>query len=385
VIHGLSGKSSNRKIEERIERQAVKILSAPVYEGFGPTLAAEYLGKKHGIEASKETVRKWMIGGKLWRAKKEKVKQVHVWRPRRSRLGELVQWDTSEHAWLEGRGEKLYLIAMIDDATSRLFARFVRHDSTEENMKLLWSYVEKFGRPLSFYTDKASLFQTAEKRQRDEPGVEKDAVEMPPTQIGRALRELGVTWIAAHSPQAKGRVERNFGTAQDRLVKGMRVAGVKTIEQANEYLTNDYLAWWERELTVEAANPDDAHRPLDKSHNLAASLSHVETRQVRNDYTLRWDGKLYQIERQAVTTGLRKANLRVEQRLDGSLAVRHGERYLPVHECAADQPKAARPEKAAKPPHRGRGSDWDKNFDLKKAPKIWQAAQESGHRREEVV
>jgi len=181
-------------------------------------------------------------------------------------------------------------------------------------------------------------------------------------------------------------VERNFGTAQDRLVKGMRVAGVKTIEQANEYLTNDYLAWWERELTVEAANPDDAHRPLDKSHNLAASLSHVETRQVRNDYTLRWDGKLYQIERQAVTTGLRGANLRVEQRLDGSLAVRHGERYLPVKECAvADQPKAARPEKAAKPPHRGRGSDWDKNFDLKKAPKIWQAAQESGHRRGELV
>jgi hypothetical protein len=134
-----------------------------------------------------------------------------------------------------------------------------------------------------------------------------------PTQIGRALRELGITWIAAHSPQAKGRVERNFGTAQDRLVKGMRVAGVKTIEQANQYLTNDYLAWWERELTVEAANPDDAHRPLDKSHHLAASLSHVETRQVRNDYTLRWNGKLYQIERQAITTGLRRANVRVEE------------------------------------------------------------------------
>ena len=211
VVHGLRGKPSNRRIAERIEQQAVKILSAEVYKGFRPTLAAEYLGKKHGIQASKETVRQWMMRGKLWRGKKEKVKQVHVWRPRRSRFGELVQWDTSEHDWLEGRGEKLYLIAMIDDATSRLFARFVRHDSTEENMKLLWSYVEKFGRPLSFYTDKASLFQTAEKRKRDEPGVEKDAVEMPPTQIGRALRELGITWIAAHSPQAKGRVERNFG------------------------------------------------------------------------------------------------------------------------------------------------------------------------------
>jgi D-alanyl-D-alanine carboxypeptidase len=164
----------------------------------------------------------------------------------------------------------------------------------------------------------------------------------------------------------------------------MRVAGVKTIEQANEYLTNDYLAWWERELTVEAANSDDAHRPLDKSHNLAASLSHVETRQVRPDYTLRWDGKLYQIERQAVTTGLRRDNVRVEERLDGSLAVRHGERYLPVTECAvADQPKAARPVKAAKTHRAGRGSDWNRNFDLKKAPKIWQAAQESGCRQGE--
>jgi transposase len=216
VIHGLRGKPSKRRIEEAIEKEAVKILSADMYRGFGPTLAAEYLRKKHGIKASKETVRQWMIEGKLWRAKEEKVKGVHVWRPRRSRLGELLQWDTSEHDWLEGRGEKLYLIAMIDDATSRLLARFVRNDSTEENMKLLWSYLEKFGRPLAFYTDKASLFQTAEKRKRDEPGVEKDAVEMPPTQIGRALRELGITWIAAHSPQAKGRVERNFGTAQDR-------------------------------------------------------------------------------------------------------------------------------------------------------------------------
>jgi hypothetical protein len=168
----------------------------------------------------------------------------------------------------------------------------------------------------------------------------------------------------------------------------MRVAGVKTIEQANQYLTDDYLVWWERELTVEAANPDDAHRPLDKSHNLAASLSHVEARQVRNDYTLRWDGKLYQIERQAVVSGLRRANVRVEERLDGSLAVRYGERYLPVKECAvADQPQVARPAKPTKKMHRagGRGSDWNKNFDLKKAPKIWQAAQGSGHRRGEAT
>ena len=377
VIHGLLGKPSNRRIEEKVEQRALKILSLPVYQGFGPTLAAEYLADKHGIEVIKETVRQWMMRAKLWRGKEQKVKAVHVWRPRRSRLRELVQWDTSEHDWLEERGEKLYLIAMIDDATSRLFARFVRHDSTEENMKLLWSYLEKFGRPLAFYTDKASIFRTAEKRKRDEPGVDKDPVEMPPTQMGRALQELGIAWIAAHSPQAKGRVERNFGTAQDRLVKGLRVAGVKTIEQANRYLEETYLVWWERELTAEPANSDDAHRPLDKSHNPAASLSHVETRQVRNDYTIPLDGELYQIERQAVVSGLRRASVRVEKRLDGSIAVRFGDRYLPVSRCTAAAKTKAPPAKSAaprRPPGRQRGSEWNKDFDLKKGPKIWQLA-----------
>jgi transposase len=384
VIHGLRGKPSNQRIAKTVEEEAIRILSADLYKGFRPTLASEYLADKHDIEASKETVRQWMIRAKLWRVKEQKVKAVHVWRPRRSRFGELVQWDTSEHDWLEGRGERLYLIAMIDDATSRLFARFVRHDTTEENMKLLWSYIEKFGRPLAFYTDKAAIFQTAEKGKRYESGADKDHVEMPPTQMGRALRELGIVWIAAHSPQAKGRVERNFGTAQDRLVKGMRVAGVTTIEQANQYLEETYLVWWERELTVEPAHPDDAHRALDKSHSLAASLSHVETRQVRNDYTIPLDNEWYQIERKAVVSGLRKADVRVEKRLDGSIAVRFGKRYLPVSRCAgAVKPSAppARPAIPRRPPTRQRGSEWGKNFDLKSGPKVWQAAQGSGQRK----
>jgi hypothetical protein len=325
-----------------------------------------------------------MMRAKLWRGKKAKIREIHVWRPRRSRFGELVQWDTSDHDWLEGRGERLYLIAMIDDATSRLFARFVRRDSTEENMKLLWSYLEKYGRPVSFYTDKASLFQTAQKRKRDEPGVEKDPVEMPPTQIGRALRELGITWIAAHSPQAKGRVERNFATAQDRLVKGMRVAGVRTLEQANVYLREDYLVWWERELTVEPANLDNAHRPLEKSDNLPASLSHVETRQVRPDYTLRWNGKFYQVGPAAITAGLRGATVRVEQRMDGTLAVRHRDQYLPIEECARAENKSI-PPKPKLTRRTQRRSDWNKNFDLKKGPKVWQAAQASGGRRKDSI
>jgi hypothetical protein len=149
---------------------------------------------------------------------------------------------------------------------------------------------------------------------------------------------------------------------------------------------DDYRAWWDQELTVEPANPDDAHRPLDKSHNLAASLSHVETRQVRNDYTLQWDGEFYQIELRTVVSGLRRANVRVEQRLDGTLAVRYGEKYLPVTRCEMAAKKAPAPasaEPTGKRRQPRRGGDWNRNFDLKKSPKIWQAAQESGRRRGE--
>ena len=389
VVHGLRGQASNSKLDVEVEKQAMKILAQPVYKDFGPTLASEYLAKKHRIEVSKETVRQWMMRAGLWQGKKARLQKIHTWRERRSRVGELVQWDTSTHDWLEGRGERLYLIAMIDDATSRLMARFVRHDSTEENMRMLWSYLEKMGRPVAFYTDKASLFQVAQKRKRDEPGVDKDPVEMPPTQIGRALQELGIAWIAAHSAQAKGRVERNFEKAQDRLVKGMRVEGIKTIEGANRYLEGDYLVWWERQMTVAAAHADNAHRPLDNSHNLAASLSHVEKRQVRNDYTIRWDGSLYQIERSAIVTGLRGAFVRVEQRLDQSVAVRYNERYLPVKRCSAADPAklpapAEQPErqKATRRTYQ-RGSDWNRDFDLKKAPEIWLAAKASGYRKQD--
>ena len=219
------------------------ILGQRKYRGFGPTLASEYLGKHHQVTVSRETVRAWMIEAQLWQARKQREAKVHAWRQRRVRCGELVQWDTSEHAWLEERGPKLYLISMIDDATSRLHARFVLHDSTEENMRLLWSYVESYGRPLSFYTDKASLFQTAPKTPRNLKELPRDEREpLPPTQIGRALAEVGIVWIGAHSPQAKGRVERSFQTAQDRLVKGLRVAEAKTLAQANAYLEAEFAS-----------------------------------------------------------------------------------------------------------------------------------------------
>jgi len=354
VIHGLRGRPSNRKINAKTQQKTAEILSLEVYRGFGPTLACEYLGKKHGIHVSRETARKWMKESGLWKGKRRRAEEAHLWRPRRSRRGELVQWDTSEHDWLEGRGsEQLYLISMIDDATSRLYARFVRSDSTEENMRTLWGYVELYGRPLAFYTDKASLFRNNEKRRRDEPGVDQDPAEMPPTQIGRALRELDITWIAAHSAQAKGRIERSFDTAQDRLVKEMRVAGVKTLQQANRYLEKEFLPWWNRTLVVEPASADNAHRALDKRYDLAAILSQVETRQVKNDYTIQFERHRYGIQPESISTGLRGAEVRVEKRLDGAVAVRFRDRYLSVKLCAVPSRAAA----AAKPKPAGPNSD----------------------------
>ncbi len=341
VLHGLRDRGSNRRLAEEIREQAVRILSQDVYKGFGPTLASEYLASRHDVQIRRESLRQVMMAAGLWRGRRQRVESVHEWRPRRSCRGELVQWDTSEHDWLEGRGDKLYLIHMIDDATSELTARFVRHDSTEENMRLLWSYLERNGRPVAFYTDKASLFQTAPKVRRDEKQLPPEEHRpLPPTQIGRGLRELGITWIAAHSPQAKGRVERSFGTAQDRLVKGLRVAGACTMEDASRYLEEEFLPWWNQHLRVLPASEADAHRPLGPEHNMAAALSHVDTRQVGNDYTFRRESRIWQIARADIRTGLRGGTVRVEQRLDGTMAVRFQDRYLSISE-REPQPKAA--------------------------------------------
>src|ERR1035438_919169 len=364
LVHASRGRRSNRKLEEKLREKALKILRRDVYSGFGPTLAAEYLANKHDIQAGRETVRKWMIEDKLWHAGRQRIEKIHQWRSRRSRVGELVQWDTSEHAWLEDRGPKLYLINMIDDASSRLHARFVLHDSTEENMRLLWSYLERHGRPVSFYTDKASLFQTAPKTPRDFTELPRDEREpLPPTQIGRALRELDIVWIGAHSPQAKGRVERSFQTAQDRLVKGLRVAGAKTLEQANAYLETEFIPWWNQTLAVVPATAADAHRPLAKGHSLPASLSYVESREVGNGYTIQFDNKIYRIARTDIRAGLRGAQVRIEVRLDGSMAVRFRDRYLGVSECSV-RPKAVAP--AKKPKKHATAprpkSQWMKNF-----------------------
>jgi transposase len=287
VAHGLRGRRSSRRLDEAVAQRAVR-----------------------------ESLRKLMIGAGLWRAKPRKMRDVHVWRPRRSCRGELVQWDTSVHAWLEDRGpEKMYLVALIDDATSTLFARFVAADSTEHHMRTLWAYVERFGRPQAVYTDKASLFQPtlAPGWKDEEPGPKTE------TQLGRALRELGIEWIAAHSPQAKGRIERSFGTLQDRLVKGLRVAGAATIEEANRYLEQTFLPEWNERFVV---------RP---------------------------------------ESGLRRSTIRVEARLDGTMQTRIGNGLVELIACDKPARAAGPPKRRAKRYVPGPGeSRWMDGFSLKR-------------------
>jgi hypothetical protein len=366
VVHRLRGKVSNRRLPESLRSRALKLVKAK-YRDFGPTLACEYLAQADALEVSKETLRQWMMAAGLRRGKRRQVEEVHVWRPRRSCRGELVQWDTSVHDWLEGRGRRLYLVAMIDDATSQAYARFVEQDSTEENMGVLWGYLERWGRPVEFYTDKSSLFTV------NRPRVEAadEAVKPEWTQIGRALRELGIGWIAAHSPQAKGRIERFFGTAQDRLVKGLRLANAHSLEEAQTHLEQEYLPQWNQNFTRLPAGTPDAHRPLRAEHELAAILSQVEERIVTSDYTIRYQGKMYQIARGDIRPGLRGGRVRVEQRLDGSMAVKFRQYGLSVAECQA-QPKTSSPRKPASAP-RLRPKvvhNWMKDFHLRKSPPL---------------
>ena len=364
IVHRLRGRESNRRLPESLRAKVLKLVQAK-YRDFGPTLACEYLAQDDGVEVSKETLRQLLIGAGLRRGKRRQVEEVHVWRPRRSCRGELVQWDTSVHDWLEGRGPRLYLVAMIDDASSQAYGRFVGADSTEENLRVLWGYLERWGRPVEFYTDKSSLFTV------NRPHVEAadEAVKEEWTQIGRALRELGIGWIAAHSPQAKGRVERFFGTAQDRLVKGLRLAQADSLEAAQAYLEQEYLPQWNQSFTWVPEGSTDAHRPLRAEHQLAAILSHVEERLVTSDYTIRYQGKIDQIARSDVRPGRRGGRVRVEQRLDGSLAVKFRQYDLQVTECQG-RPKTPPPPKPvrAQKPRPKVANNWMKDFHLHKSP-----------------
>jgi hypothetical protein len=272
-----------------------------------------------------------MVKASLWCPRAQRVKTIHVWRERRASFGELVMQDSSPFRWLEERGPACQLIAVIDDATSRFYARFTEHDTTEENLRTFGEWLRRYGRPLAHYTDKNSIFQKA----GPQPLPEQLRGDPLRTQFGRALHELGIEWIAAHSPQAKGRIERLFETLQDRLVKEMRLAGIDNLAAANHFLEMRFLPAWEERFTVAPRRPRNAHRRLVAEQRLQEILSVRVGRQVADDHTVSWDGTHWGVPREEVCAGLRGAQVEIERRLDGSQWLRFRGRYLRLRHCPA--------------------------------------------------
>jgi hypothetical protein len=315
VVHGLRGKPSNHRVDETVRARAVKLYREK-YADFGPTLATEKLAEEDQVVVGVRTLGGWLLAEGLWRRKRERDKH-RSRRERRACFGELVQADASTHDWLEGRGVPMALVGMIDDATSRVVAWFHPSETTESYMDVLSRWIGKHGRPLAWYSDRHGIFRA------------EDALDNPvATQFSRGLKELEIELICANSPQAKGRVERLWGTAQDRLVKELRLAKCTTLQQANQVLETKFLPWFNRRCVAKASSPNDAHRALGRTHDLAAILSHQTMRVVANDYTIRFGNQVYQLLPPA-WPGERGGKVIVEWRLDGSMHVRFKNRYLP--------------------------------------------------------
>jgi hypothetical protein len=350
LVHGLRGQPSNHRHDPTLRRKVLKAYRTR-YPDFGPTLACEKLAAE-GLHVGVETLRRWLLAEGLWERRRHRDPH-RLRRPRRSCFGELVQLDASIHDWLEGRGEEVVLITMIDDATSRVMARFYPGGTVEAHMDLLERWLRKYGRPLAIYTDRHSIFEPHEKGQ---PLADPDAQ----TQFGRALCELDVELIRAHSPQAKGRVERSFGTAQDRWVKELRLAKARTCGQANavlERLVPDH----NRRFAKAALKPTDAHRRLGADHRLESILSIQVERVVSNDYVVRWANRFYQLL-PPVYPGERGGRVVIETRRDGTLAIRFGTRYLSYQEIRATQPSATGGREVVARPSEG---------SRKKPSKVW--------------
>jgi transposase len=322
VIHGLRGRPSNRRLPAAFRQQVLDTYRQH-FPDFGPTFACEKLAEL-GLEVGPDTLRRWLTDEGLWQPHRRRAPH-RSRRPRRACFGELVQMDASVHDWLEGRGPQIVLISLIDDATSRVLARFYDHATVEAHMDLLGRWLIRYGRPLALYTDRHSIFEPQDKGR---------ALAEGETQFGRALRELAIGLIRAHSPQAKGRIERSFGTAQDRWVKELRLAGANDRDSANAVLER-LLPSHNRRFARPARDSSDAHRALGRSFDLAAILSIQEERVVANDYTIRFHNRFYQLLK-PVYPGQRGGKVIVEQRLDGTLAIRLGSHYLRYEEVAAD-------------------------------------------------
>jgi len=332
LIHQGRGQSGNRRLDDKIIVKAKKFLKEKYYD-FGPTLACEKLEENHNIKTNKETVRQLMINLELWKVKsKKKNKHWHVWRARRDNYGEMQQFDGSYHPWLEDKAEEMCLLLSVDDATGKItYAKFDYNEGVEAVFKFWLEYIDKNGFPLSVYLDKFSTYKVNHKNAVDN----KELI----TQFQRATRQVGIELITAHSPQAKGRVERMFETLQDRLVKEMRLANINIIEQANEFLI-EYIPKFNAKFAVSPNRRKDLHKKVTKQtkDQLPQIFSIQKQRKVNNDYTIRFENDYLQLEQEQPTTVYKKDTIIMEKHLDGSIKINLNNKYL-NYKVLPDRPK----------------------------------------------
>jgi hypothetical protein len=325
------GHPSNHQLPVAVKAEALQWIQRR-YPDFGPTLAHEKLREVHGLDLSVETVRQLMIAHALWTPKHPKRPVVHQLRERRPCLGELVQIDGSPHDWFEGRGPRCTLLVYIDDATGRFqYLQFVPAETTWAYFAATQAYLLLHGQPRAFYSDKYSVFRINASTAVGGSGL---------TQFGRALQELDIQLICAHTPQAKGRVERANQTLQDRLVKELRLRGCSDMASANEYLP-EFRAQLNDRFGVAPRNPLDAHRPLTRELDLARILTLQEPRVLSKNLTLQYDKVLYQIETNRPSYALRQAQVLVCEAADGTIRIEYKGKPL-KYTIAAQQGRQAK-------------------------------------------
>ncbi len=321
LAHGNRGKTSNRKIPEK-ERQTIVKLLKKNYSDFGPVLATEKLDEVHHIKRDKGTIGSIMVTEGLRQPKQKKKEEHRAWRLRKAAKGEMEQYDGSYEFWFEGRGEKCCLLANIDDADSEVDAYFDEHEGVEPTFNYWRGYIEKNGKPNAIYVDRFSTYSMNSKLAKENP----DTL----TQFERAMTELNIEVIHAHSPQAKGRIERLFKTLQDRLIKELRLQNISDVKTANEFLQKEYLPKFNAKFMVETRSKTNLHQKLKEQEkkNLDSIFSRQYQRVVNNDFTISHKKNYYQLEKIQPVTICKRDKVTVEERMDGSIQFRLRGKHL---------------------------------------------------------
>lgn len=313
------GKESNNRLDKQIVQKALDLIYER-YRDFGPTLAHEKLVEVHQLKISDESVRKVMIAEGIWKPKRAKQPAIHQMRERRACFGELVQIDGSDHAWFEERGPKCTLLVFIDDATGQLMELwFVPEETFFGYCEATRHYLEHYGKPLAFYSDKHGIFRVNQERPL--------GTTSGLTQFGRAMHELDIQIICANTPQAKGRIERANQTLQDRLVKELRLRGISDMESGNAFLS-EFREDFNRRFAVAPRSTHNAHRPLLKADHLDLILTHQETRTLSKNLTVQFKHVIYQIQSKRPGYALRNAKVTVCENAKGEVTILYNNKPL---------------------------------------------------------